>query len=186
MLAPLYPGRKTGPHAEGRHPARRALKLGGFPPKIIASCIWQPTKMLAFVCTAASGVPRAQSVSRATLDPDSGTVCISTAVHTKTAQCNLDCNARGRQCPKECLCAPAKASLELSFGMPSDSFASLVSLAAHGVVSTYNASAHKTAALHRKAPEGEQHRKAPEGHHHVAYNAGQMAVSNARARRRCL
>ena len=133
--------------------------------------------MLAFVCTAASGVPRAQSVSRATLDPDSGTVCISTAVHTKTAQCNLDCNARGRQCPKECLCAPAKASLELSFGMPSDSFASLVSLAAHGAVSTYNASAHKTASLHRKAPEG---------HHHVAYNGGQMAVSNARARRRCL
>jgi hypothetical protein len=129
--------------------------------------------MLAFVCTAASGVPRAQSVSRATLDPDSGTVCISTAVHTKTAQCNLDCNARGRQCPKECLCAPAEASLELSFGMPSDSFASLVSLAAHGAVSTYNASAHKTAALHQKAPEG---------HHHVAYNGGQMAVSNARAK----
>jgi hypothetical protein len=133
--------------------------------------------MLALVYTAASGAPRAQSVSRASLDPDSGTVCISTAVHMKTAQCNLDCNAPGRQCPKECLCSPAKASLELSFGMPSDSFASLVSLAAHGVVSAYNTSAHKTAALHRKAPEG---------HHHVAYNAGQMPVSNARARRRCL
>jgi len=108
------------------------------------------------------------------MDPESGAVCISTAVQMKTAQCNLDCNAKGRQCPGECLCAPAKASnLELSFGMPSDSFASLVSLSANGVVSKYNASAHKTAALHRKAPEG---------HHHVAANAGQMAVSHARAK----
>jgi len=130
--------------------------------------------MLALVYTAATGAPRAQSVSRAAMDPESGAVCISTAVQMKTAQCNLDCNAKGRQCPGECLCAPAKASnLELSFGMPSDSFASLVSLSANGVVSKYNASAHKTAALHRKAPEG---------HHHVAANAGQMAVSHARAK----
>jgi len=130
--------------------------------------------MLALLSAAAS---RAQSVSRASLDPDASTVCISTAVHTKTAQCNLDCNTRGRQCPKECLCSPAKDSLELSFGMPSDSFASLVSLAAHGAGSTYNASAYKLASLRTSL-----RRKTSDAQHRVAYNGGQMAVPKARAK----
>ena len=98
-------------------------------------------------------------------------MCISTAVHTKTAQCNLDCNTRGRQCPKVPVLA-SQDSLELSFGMP-DSFASLVNLAAHGAGSTHNASAYKLTSLRRKTSDA---------HHRVAYNGGQMAVSKARAR----
>ena len=144
-----------------------------FPPSSLHLAIYSQSEMLALLSAAASAAPRAQSVSRASLDPDASTVCISTAVHTKTAQCNLDCNTRGRQCPKECLCSPAKDSLELSFGMPSDSFASLVNLAAHGAGSTHNASAYKLTSLRRKTSDV---------HHRVAYNGGQMAVSKARAR----
>ena len=99
--------------------------------------------MLALLSAASGAPPRA-------LVPDSGNVCISTAVHMKTAQCNLDCNAPQHECPRrECFCAPAKASLELSFGMPSDSFASLVQ-AAHANDDTNDSFVPAAAALRRK------------------------------------
>ena len=115
----------------------------------------------------------AEGLQPSVADEGVSKLCLSNSPRFKSAQCNLDCNTRGRQCPKECLCSPAKDSLELSFGMPSDSFAKLVNLAAHGAGSTHNASAYKLTSLRRKTSDV---------HHRVAYNGGQMAVSKARAR----
>ena len=46
--------------------------------------------------------------------------CISTAVETKSVQCNQDCNADGAQCPLACVCSePTETSADLSLEMPS-------------------------------------------------------------------
>ena len=57
----------------------------------------------------------------------SGYLCLSTAVHIKTATCNLMCND-GRRCPEVCLCMRADASAfaaSLSSTMPSEAFLKL-------------------------------------------------------------
>lgn len=47
-------------------------------------------------------------------------VCISTAVETKSVQCNQDCNADAAQCPRACVCSePTETSVDLSLEMPS-------------------------------------------------------------------
>jgi hypothetical protein len=59
----------------------------------------------------------------------SGYLCVSTAVHIKTATCNLMCN--GRRCPEVCLCMRADVSAistSLSSAMPSDAFVKLASM----------------------------------------------------------
>ena len=46
--------------------------------------------------------------------------CISTAVETKSVQCNQDCNADAAQCPRACVCSePTETSVDLSLEMPS-------------------------------------------------------------------
>ena len=72
--------------------------------------------------SAASGLPRVL------LPESAGSVCLSTATHRKTSECNIDCNARRhRKCPHECMCAPANTSkMDLRFGLPADSFKRLV------------------------------------------------------------
>ena len=60
----------------------------------------------------------------------SGYLCVSTAVHIKTATCNLMCN--GRRCPDVCLCmradVPSLVATSLSSAMPSDAFLKLASM----------------------------------------------------------
>ena len=50
-------------------------------------------------------------------------VCISTAVETKSVQCNQDCNAdaaHSKACPLACVCSePTETSVDLSLEMPS-------------------------------------------------------------------
>ena len=49
-------------------------------------------------------------------------VCISTAVETKSVQCNQDCNVDAAQskCPMACVCSkPTETSVDLSLEMPS-------------------------------------------------------------------
>lgn len=75
--------------------------------------------MLALVATTLLGAPDA----RAALEPSQPLpcrACISTAVETKSVQCNQDCNADGAQCPRACVCSePTETSVDLSLVMPS-------------------------------------------------------------------
>ena len=79
-------------------------------------------------------VPEAHEPSLQPPVPDpsmkpSGYLCVSTAVHIKTATCNLMCN--GRRCPEVCLCMRADVSAistSLSSAMPSDAFVKLASM----------------------------------------------------------
>ena len=81
--------------------------------------------------------PPSEEVHPASLQPPvpdpsakpSGYLCVSTAVHIKTATCNLMCN--GRRCPDVCLCMRADVSAistSLSSAMPSDAFVKLASM----------------------------------------------------------
>lgn len=75
--------------------------------------------MLALVATLL-GAPDAPGAALEPSQPLPRRACISTAVETKSVQCNQDCNADGAQCPRACVCSePTETTVDLSLEMPS-------------------------------------------------------------------